>query len=140
MLSCGPDSSAKRKYTQRALGVMASYIGTVFASTYTVRHWHPQGWHLLLAAALPTIPIVCLAFVVARYLREEKDEYQRYLTVLSFLWATAVTLAISVFSGFLQSYGSTVELPAFTEFIVFWITVALTRAVQSIRNRGGADE
>lgn len=140
MFCSSPMNDAKRRYIRGTFGIMLSYVGLVFTSTRSVHHWHPQGWHLWLAAALPTIPIVCLAFVLARYLRDEKDEYQRDLTVQSLLWGTAVALAISVFDSFLSSYGSGVELPRFLVFMSFWITVGITRAVQSAGNRGGNDD
>lgn len=141
MFCSGPMNEAKRKYLRGTMGIMLSYMGLVFASTSMVHRWHPKGWHLWLASAMPTIPIVCLAFVLARYLREERDEYQRDQTVQSLLWGTAVALALSVFDSFLSSYGSGTEFPHFLVFMSFWITVAITRAVQSVANRGGnADE
>lgn len=141
MLFCsGNTSPAKRRYLQGTFGVMMSYVGLVVSSRIMVNHWHPKGWHLFLAAALPTIPILCLAYIVARYLKDERDEYQRDLIVRSLLWATGVALSLSVFSGFLRSYGVDTQLPAFTEFIAFWITVGLVQAIHSMMNRGGEDE
>lgn len=140
MLCSGPMNQAKRNYLRGTIGIMLSYMGLVFASVTMVHRWHPQGWHLWLTAGLPTLPIVGLAFVLARYLRDEKDEYQRDMTIQSLLWGTAVALAISVFDSFLGSYGAGVELPRFLVFLSFWVTVAITRAVQSAANRGGADD
>ena len=140
MFCSSPMNQAKRNYLRSTFGIMLSYMGLVFASTSMVHRWHPQGWHLWLASAMPTIPIIGLAYVVGRYLREEKDEYQRDMTVQSLLWGTAVALAISVFDSFLSSYGSGVEMPRFLVFMSFWITVGITRAFQSAANRGGVDE
>jgi hypothetical protein len=133
-------NSAKRRYLRGLTGVMIAYAGLVASSTISVRHWHPAGWHVFLAAALPTIPILCLAYIVGRYLREEKDEYQRDLVVRGLLWGTSVALSLSVFSSFLRAYGMNAGIPPFTEFAAFWVTVALVTTAQTLANRGGDDD
>ena len=127
MFCSDPKSEAKRHYMRGSIGVAVSYVGLVLSSRIMVTRWHPQGWHLYLAAALPTIPILCLAFIVGRYLREEKDEYQRDIVVRGMLWGTAVALSISVFSGFLQAYGWTGQFPGFVEFMLFWFTALIVK-------------
>lgn len=72
MIFCEAMNEAKRRYVRSAFGVMLAYMGLVLFSRMSVNRWHPQGWHLYLAAALPTIPLLCFAFIVARYLREER--------------------------------------------------------------------
>ena len=136
MIFCESTSNpAKRRYVRRSFGVMMSYVGLVTSSRIIMNRWHPQGWHVFLAAALPTLPILCLGYVVGRYLREEKDEYQRDIVIRGMLWGTAVALAISVFSSFLQAYGWTGELPAFSEFILFWITALIVKVYYRFADR-----
>jgi hypothetical protein len=129
------NNPAKRRYLRRSAGVMMSYMGLVSVSHTSVHRWHPQGWHLYLAAALPTIPILCLAYVVGRYLREEKDEYQRDIVIRGMLWGTAAALSVTVFSGFLQAYGWTGQLPAFSEFILFWVTALIVKVYYRFTDR-----
>lgn len=134
------NNAAKRRYTQSSMGVAISYVGFVFGSKMFVNHWHPQGWHLWLAAALPSIPLLCFAWIVARYLREESDEYQRDLLVRGMLWGTAAVLALAVFTDFLRSYGWTGQLPPFTLFVLFWIVASLAKMSYAMANRAVADE
>src|ERR1700710_3157145 len=104
-------NAAKRRYLQGSFGIMLSYMGLVFASRMSVNRWHPHDWHLYLAAALPSIPILCFAYIVGRYLREERDDYQRDVVIRGMLWGAAVVLSISVFASFLRSYGWSGSLP-----------------------------
>ncbi len=43
-------------------------------------------------------------------------------------------------AALLRSYGAIHALPPFTEFVLFWIVMALAQAVLSILNRAGRDE
>ena len=135
MLFCLNGNSAKRRYLRGSVGVMLSYMSLVAFSRVSVNHWHPRGWHLYLAAALPTIPLLCFAYIVGRYLREERDDYQRDVVVRGLLWGAAAVLSITVFSGFLRSYGWQGSLPPFTEFMVFWIVAGIVKVVYHLTNR-----
>ena len=141
MLFCNSkNNAAKRRYLQGSFGVMLAYMGLVVFSRLAVTRWHPQGWHLYLVAALPTIPILCFTYIVGRYLREEHDDYQRDVVIRGMLWGAATVLSITVFSGFLRSYGWPGSLPPFTEFMVFWIVVALVKATYHFADRAARDE
>lgn len=136
MMFCENSSNpAKRRYMRSTVGVMASYVGLTMSSKIMVTRWHPQGWHLYLAAALPTIPILCLAYVVGRYLRDEKDEYQRDVVIRGMLWGAAVALSMTVFSGFLHAYGWSGNLPEFSEFITFWIVAFIVKMYYRVADR-----
>lgn len=140
MLFCKEKTNAaKRRYLQGSLGIALSYLGLVLSSRIAVNRWHPQGWHLYLAAALPTIPILCFAYIVGRYLREEHDEYQRDIQIRGMLWGTAVVLSITVFASFLRGYGWGGSLPPFSEFMVFWIVAAIVKGAYSFSNRAASD-
>jgi hypothetical protein len=140
MVLCSNNNPAKRRYLKGSLIVWATYTATVFTSGFMVKRWHPQGWRLFLAAALPSIPLFFFAYVVGRYLREERDDYQRHIVIRGMLWATAVTLSVSVFADFLHAYGWQGSLPPFTEFVLFWIAFAVVMALHRVTDRVGADE
>ena len=93
-----------------------------------------------MCAVLPSVPILCMLLVVARYLKEESDEFVRQQVVNSLLWATAVILGLTAFTDFLRSYTSFGGLPPFTVFVCFWITFGVAQAVQSAANRVTGDE
>lgn len=141
MLFCdSKTNAAKRRYLQGSFGVMLAYVGLVFASRLMVNRWHPHDWRLFLLAALPSIPLLCFAYIVGRYLREEHDDYQRDVVIRGMLWGTATVLSITIFSGFLRSYGWQGSLPPFTEFMVFWIVVAIVKAAYYFADGAVRDE
>ena len=137
---CSNQSKAGKQYTQRLIVVMLLYLLTVWLVTPLVRTHHWIGAKLYLAAALPTIPILFMLLVVGLYLRDERDEFKRHQTVVSMLWAIAITLGFTAFTDFLRSYGAITAVPPFTEFVTFWMSMGIVNAVQTIRSRVGTDE
>lgn len=137
---CGVSTKASKRYMWRLLIVMVGYLLATFGTTTFVRHNHPHGFEVYLLALLPTIPVLCMLGVVGLYLREEKDEFQRMLTVRAMLIAIAGVLAMDVFVDFLRSYKAVGALPPFTEFITFWLLSGLVQMVQQLMIRSGADE
>lgn len=136
MLFCSPNpNAAKRRYLQRSLGVALAYIALVFVARLLINHSHPQGWQLYVVAVLPTVPLLYFAGVVGRYLKDETDEYQRDMVVRGMLWGTAAALAVTIFVGFLRSYGWQGQLPPFTEFMTFWAVAGISKLVYNVGNR-----
>ena len=139
-MSCHIKTKAERVYLKRLAATMAVYIVLVFATTILVRHIGVSGWLLYVVAVIPCLPILRLVQVVAIYLHEEKDEFQRLLVVRAILAGASVTLFISAVSDFLRSYTDTGDLPPFTIFILFWTVFGAAQGIQSYRNRVQSDE
>ena len=137
---CTNPTKAAKRYSQRVGAIMIFYVLAVYRVTKLVHDHHPTGWKLYFTAALPAIPILALLAVVGMYLREEVDEYKRLVIVRSMLVAIGVTLAMTAFTDFLRSYGAITEVPPFTEFVVFWVVMAIAQAVQSVMNRVKDDD
>jgi cytochrome bd-type quinol oxidase subunit 2 len=137
---CGVSTKASKRYMWRLLIVMIGYLLATFGTTTFVKHNHPHGFEVYLLALLPTIPVLCMLGVVALYLREEKDEFQRVLMVRSMLVAIAGVLGMNAYADFLRSYKAISALPPFTDFVTFWLLCGLVQMVQSMMNRGGRDE
>lgn len=135
----GKKNLAQRRYLQGGLGVLITYFGFFFSTITAVHRFHPHGWRLYLAAALPSFPILGFIFVVARYLREETDGFERDMLVRCMLWGTAVVMAVNMFSGFLRIYGWSAQLPPFTEYFAFCITVLVAKFTYRFSNRVPAD-
>ena len=134
-------NAAKRRYLRGGAMVMAGYVLTVFATTYFVRrHSDVHGMERAALALLPSLPIFFFMVVIARYLREEPDEYQRDLIVRCMLWGIAVLLCMTCFASFLRSYGWTGTLPPFAEFCAFWVAVAIAKLFYKLSNRAPANE
>lgn len=136
----GKPIKASKRYMQRLAAVMFFYMLTVWRVTAMVRTHHFSGRGLYFAAALPTVPVIAMLVVVGLYLREERDEFSRQQTVISMLWAIAITLGFAAFTDFLRSYGAIGTVPPFTEFTIFWISMGIVSAMQTIRNRVRSDE
>ncbi len=138
--SSGKPVKASKRYMQRLATVMFFYMLTVWRVTGFVRTHHLTGPKLYFASALPTVPVIAMLFVVGLYLRDERDEYARQQTVISMLWAIGITLGFTAFTDFLRSYGAIVAVPPFTEFTIFWISMGLVSAAQTIHSRVGSSE
>jgi len=101
-----PTSAAGKRYTRGVALTMIGYMFAVLGTTTYVRNHHPQGIEVYFLAALPALCILGMLIVMAIYLRDEKDEFQRMLIVRSLLWATFATLALSAYNDLLISYES----------------------------------
>lgn len=130
-------SPAMRRYKQGAALTMAGYLFAVLGTAMYVHNHRPTGPMLYFLSAIPSFCILCMLIVVVVYLRDEKDEYVRMLTVRSLLAGTFVVLALGTFTDFLRSYGNRPGLPPFTEWIAFWFSFALAQFVQ---RRSGPNE
>lgn len=127
-------SPAVRRYTQGAALTMTGYLVAVLGTSMYVHDHHPTGPMLYALSAIPSFCILCMLVVVVIYLRDEKDEYVRMLTVRSLLAGTFLVLALGAFNDFLRSYGDLPGLPPFTEWVAFWLGFAIAQFVQRRSN------
>lgn len=139
-MGCRIKSKAEKRYLKRLIWAMSAYLVVVLLTTLLVRHGHVTGWVLYVVAVLPCIPILRLIHVLALYVREETDEFQRMLVVRSILCGGAAMLVVAAFSDFLRSYTKIGELPPFTMFMVFWVVFGLAQGVQGLMTRAVGDE
>ena len=131
-----PSASPAIKRYSRGMGVtMLGYLFAVFGTTTFVKNNHPHGFIVYLLSALPSFCIFAMLGVVIVYLRDESDEYKRLLFVRALLAATFITLALGTYTDFLRVYGAIESVPAFAQFVCFWMAFALTQAVQSMGDR-----
>ncbi len=137
---CKSQSIAQKRYQRDVMIFMSIYLVLVMCSAWFVKHGTPTHFLLYMCAVIPAVPVIALIARMARYLREETDEYQRLLRMESILAGAGATLAVLVVSDFLRSFAHTGDLPPFTLFLVFAMSMALTELVQHLRNRVTADE
>ena len=139
LVSCKVASKAQRMYMRRMSQTVAGYLLVVLCTTYLVRHARVSGWSLYVFAVLPVLPVLRMLHVVALYMQEEGDEYQRLLLVRSILLAATALLVLTTVSDFLRSYTPVGAPPPFTQFVVFWLVFGLAQGMQQ-RASGGSDE
>ncbi len=139
-MGCRVKSKAEKRYLKRLIWAMSIYVVVVFLTTILVRHGHVTGWILYVVAVAPCIPILRLIQVLALYVQEETDEFQRLLVVRSILCGGAAMLVVAAFSDFLRSYTKVGDLPPFTMFMVFWVVFGIAQGVQGMMTRAVGDE
>jgi Trk-type K+ transport system membrane component len=140
MMLCKSQSIAQKRYQRDVTIFMAVYLVLVLCSALIVKHGAPTHLLLYVCSVIPAVPIIGVIARMVRYLREETDEYQRLLRMESILAGTGATLAVLVVSDFLRSFANTGDLPPFTLFLVFALSMAAAELVQYLRNRVHGDE
>ncbi len=139
-MGCRVKSKAEKNYERRLIWAMLVYVVVVIVTTWAVRHGHVSGWALYVVAVIPCLPVLRLIHVLALYLHEETDEFQRLLAVRAILLGGAAMLVVSAFSDFLRSFANVGALSPFMMFSVFWVTFGIAQGVQARMNRAGGDE
>jgi hypothetical protein len=137
---CSSNSPAIKHYNRGIVVTMSCYLLAVVATAFIVHRYHPHGPLIFLLCFIPSACIFAMLGVVVRYLRDEKDEYQRMLAVRSLLCAAFAVLGLSAYTDFLRSFGNLPGLPPFAEFVAFWFIFGIAQAVQNLASKGGENE
>lgn len=117
--AAGPPSPAQRAYLRRFLPLMLLYVALLFAAVWLQKNWAPGGILAILLAVLPALPLIGVVWAMGRLVVDEKDEYQRSLTVRQLLIATGFMLAATSVWGFLEASGQVPHLPMYWAFIIW---------------------
>ena len=97
-------NAAQKRYNKRVLGLSLAYAAALVAVVWVFNHRPPSGIVAYGLAVLPALPILGILWAMARYLREEQDEYLRFVETGKALGATAFMLAVTTVLGFLQTF------------------------------------
>ena len=116
---CKGSTVARKRYERDTLRFMVLYAVVLLCSNWFVKHDGAERFYLYFWSGIPAIPVVAIIVRMGRYLREEKDEYQRLLAMQSILVGTAALLVTVVVSDFLRAFARVRALPPFTGFLVF---------------------
>jgi hypothetical protein len=136
----GCNSAAGKRYRRRAFVAMLLYLVILFSCLKLVKAFPIHGWVLYALAMLPAVPVLAVLVFLARYLREETDEYLRMLTVRSLLVAAGALLATIVVNDFLRVIAHGSAIAPFLCFIVFFMSFGIAQTVQEMASRGAGDE
>jgi len=135
-------SAAERRYLLRLFTAAVVYILATFITVHFLYRGR-TGLGLptaVLLAAIPSIPLVGMIAIVAVYLKEEKDEFQRELYIQSLLWGMGSTLAITSFWSYLHLFSHVPAVDGFHVFVLFWTLTALSNIPIRLYYRGGSGE
>jgi len=139
-----------KHFLWRVLGLTGVYLAAIlFASMYFTRH-QPVGVALYALSLVPAVPVLVVIVSVGVYLRDEKDEYLRWITVKSLLWASGVTLSAATVASFLDAVAQVRPVSSPHAVVAFWVTFGFLQAAfwsvfgvtQAIlhTSNGGSDE
>ncbi len=128
-------SPAVRNYHRRFYLSMGLYVALLFAVAWLFPHLHPSGLPAYMLAVLPALPLIGVIVVLALYLAEEKDEFQRSLVVLQMLSGIGATLAVTTVWGFLEDFTNTPHLQPYLVFPMFCFFMGVAAPVFKWRYR-----
>ncbi len=97
-------SPAGARYARRFSIAMGLYVIALIVAIGAYIKVHPTGVLAYVIAIAPTAPLLAVIAIMALYLREETDEFQRAVAAESGLWATGGLLAIATVWGFLEIF------------------------------------
>jgi hypothetical protein len=137
---CSPKSVALKAYNRGVMQTMSVYVVTILSVAWFVRRHHPTGVLAYVLAILPAIPITGMLAVMGIYLRDEKDEFLRWITIQALLWATGVELAGTTAVGFLESFAKVKAPLAYWAFIVYWLVFGAVQYWLQRQYRKGGDD
>ena len=127
MFACEESGLAMQQYRQAGIKVALGLAFTCAGMSLYLWHHNPTGMMLYALALLPSLLIFSMMVAMARYLKQEKDEFQRDQMVRCILWGTGAVLAASTYLGFLQELGWTGHRPFLLELSAFCWAVVIAR-------------
>ncbi len=130
----GGKSAAQRAYLRRFLPLMLAYALIFVGAVWLNKLMAPTGALAVALAILPAVPLVGVVWAMGRLLVEEKDEYQRSLTVRQFLVATGFMLVIACIWGFLEDFGQVPHLPMYWAFIIWCAGLGVGSLVNELKS------
>ena len=105
MMAISPGNPALRRYGNGLLLCLLGYLALLILANL-VANALPADWAVsLIVQIVPVIPMLAFLWVIARYLTEEPDEYQRMLAVRCALVGSGLLLAVAMIWGPLQRAG-----------------------------------
>ena len=134
-MECKTNNPAARHFTYRFLGAMLLYAVLSILATIGLLLWHPNLVLTLLLATLPALPIIGAVVTTARYMREEKDEFQRDVLVQALLGGVGATLVATTVWGFLENYAHFRHLDILMLWPLYCVLVGISYGVVKARYR-----
>lgn len=96
---------AQRSHVRRVLWLLVAYAVILPPLIWLRTHRHVSDPLLFAMAVFAAIPVLGIFASWGRYLSDERDEYQRALTLHRIVIATNATMGAAVVWGFLQAFG-----------------------------------
>ena len=130
----GGASLAQRAYLRRFLPLMGAYVVILFAAIWLNKAVAPTGPLAVVLAILPALPLIGVVWAIGRLIVDEKDEYQRSLTVRQVIVATGFMLAVTSVWGFLETFALVPHLPMYWAFIIWCAGLGVGTLVNEMKS------
>lgn len=130
----GGKSAAQRAYMRRFFPLMGLYVAVLFGAVWLNKTVAPAGPLAVALAILPALPLIGVVWAIGRLIVEEKDEYQRSLTVRQVVVATGFMLAVTSIWGFLETFGQVPHLPMYWAFIIWCAGLGVGTMVNEMKS------
>jgi uncharacterized membrane protein YcfT len=134
-MDCPSNNQALRRYNKRYLIATPLYLTLMFLATHILRHDHLSRPLAIVIAILPSIPLVGMIAIAGLYLKEETDEFQRFIFQQSMLWSVGFVLAITSIWGLLEMIADVPHLPIFYVFPGFCVIFGICSPLLKRRYR-----
>ena len=121
---------AFRRYQYRVIAASLVYAAALLAVVWVFKHHPPQGALAYALAILPALPMVGVFAAMGLFLREETDEFQRFLVVRQILIGTGLSLSICTVWGFLESFVPVHHFEAYWVAVVWFAMFAVGRYIR----------
>jgi hypothetical protein len=123
---------SSRRYFVRAAVAMGTYLATIFAAAYGIRHGlvsGPAAWAL---AALPGLAIAGFIAAIGMRILELEDEYLRMLMVRQVLVGTGITLSLTTIWGFFEQFGLAGHIELYWVFVLWAVSLPIGALINRI--------
>jgi hypothetical protein len=117
---------AMRRYSNRLALVMVGYFVLLMLSIQGARAGWTAGPLGYVLALIPTIPLLAIFGLYARYFQEETDEVQRAMVMTSLVWSGAASLCEATVWGFLETFGKVPHLWLWIVPVAFFAQLGIT--------------
>ncbi len=120
---------AYRRYQKRVVVASLGYAVALVGAVWLFKHAPPSGVLGYGLAALPALPIIGIFAALGLYLREETDEYQRFLITRQIVIGTGLALAICSVWGFIENFMPVHHFEAYWVAVVWFAMFGAARCV-----------
>ena len=126
-------SAIQRRFSARLWSLSGLIVLFCLVDCWIFRHWRSQSAGAYLLALLPGLPVLGVFWATGLYLKEEKDEFERYLMVLCLLGGAGGALALTTIWGYLEAFTRVPRIDLLWVYPLFWLFFAIS--VQVVKAR-----
>lgn len=129
----GVSSPAWEAYSRRGMVIIVLFLVFMIGGFQVRQSVRPDGLLFWTLALLPAMPSLALLAAMARYIRDEQDEYLRTTFIRSILFAAAGIVALATVWGFLEAAGLAPHFPVWALIPFGAMCLGIATAVQRAR-------